>query len=249
MERRPEREGEIPLLPDGSLPCVWMIAGLISYRLCDRGYECDHCPLDAAIRGVDLPAPGRGEAVPAEPLPEWGIREDRRYHPAYGWVEVVEAGRLRWGVDGLIARLYDRVTSVVLPAPSTDLTRGQIACWLVDDGELIPLRTPVSGKVLRVNQAVQRDPALVTASPYDDGWLVELRGAGPEGDAPGLGTAAERRESAARQIARLNRTALARLHGEPAVGPTAADGGQRLTDIRRILGTRHYHHLVRAVLR
>ena len=29
-------------------PCVWMSAGLISYKLCDRGFDCENCPLDAA---------------------------------------------------------------------------------------------------------------------------------------------------------------------------------------------------------
>jgi hypothetical protein len=33
------------------------------------------------------------------------------------------------------------------------------------------------------------------------------------------------------------------------VGPTAADGGVRLTDLRRMLGTHRYHRVIRAVLR
>ena len=249
MERRPEPEGEVPVLPDGSLPCVWMIAGLLTYRLCDRGYECDGCPLDAAIRGV-APAPqsaGPAKAPPA--LPAWGIRDDRRYHPSYGWVETLEPGRLRWGIDGLMARLFDRISSVVLPAPATELARGQIACWIVDDGELLPLRSPVTGKVTRVNQAVQRDPGLLSASPYDEGWLVELRGASLPAEDAALCGPAERRETAARQMAKLDRAVRSHLHVDPQVGRTAADGGQRLTDVRRMLGTRRYHRLIQAVLR
>lgn len=249
MDQKPGREDESPVLPDGSLPCVWMIAGLLTYRLCDRAYECDRCPLDAAIRGVDLAPPASGVVeLPAAPT-RWDIRDDRRYHPAYGWVETVDEERLRWGIDGLMARLFDRITSVVLPAPSTELTRGQIACWLVDDGELVPLRSPVTGKVVRTNQAVQRDPGLMTRSPYDDGWLVELRGGAPEPEPLGLCGPAERRESAARQMEKINRAALSRIRPNPRVGPTAADGGERLTDIRRMLGTRRYHRLIQAVLR
>lgn len=40
-----------------SLPCIWMSAGLLSYRLCDREYDCEHCPLDAALRGAPPPPP------------------------------------------------------------------------------------------------------------------------------------------------------------------------------------------------
>jgi hypothetical protein len=31
--------------------CVWMRAGVIRFWLCDRNFDCDHCPLDAALRG------------------------------------------------------------------------------------------------------------------------------------------------------------------------------------------------------
>lgn len=34
------------------LKCVWMLAGNVDYKLCDREYECDECPFDHAIRGV-----------------------------------------------------------------------------------------------------------------------------------------------------------------------------------------------------
>ena len=40
MERRPGSEGGFPVLPENALPCVWMTAGLLAYRLCDRSYEC-----------------------------------------------------------------------------------------------------------------------------------------------------------------------------------------------------------------
>ena len=29
--------------------CVWMDAGVVNYKLCDRGFDCDRCPLDQAL--------------------------------------------------------------------------------------------------------------------------------------------------------------------------------------------------------
>lgn len=248
MERRPGPKGGFTVLPEHALPCVWMTAGLLSYRLCDRSYECERCPLDAAIRGVEL-APQVGAAEAPPPASAWGIRDDRRYDRAYGWVAEAGEGRLRWGLDGLTARLLDRLTSVVLPAAGTQLVRGEAACWVMDDGELIPLKAPVSATVTATNEAVQRDPGLVTASPYEDGWLVELRSPNGFASLPGLYDGAGRREEAARQMAKLHQAALRHLHAEVGVGPTAADGGQRITDLRRMLGTRRYHRIVLAVLR
>ena len=36
------------------------------------------------------------------------------------------------------------------------------------------LFTPVSGKVLEINQAAIDDPGLVNQAPYGDGWLIRL---------------------------------------------------------------------------
>ena len=30
--------------------CVWVTAGVLNYKLCDRDFDCEHCPLDAALR-------------------------------------------------------------------------------------------------------------------------------------------------------------------------------------------------------
>lgn len=248
MDRRPGPKGNFPILPSGAQPCVWMLAGVLTYRLCDRNYDCERCTLDAGIRGVELVP--RPDAVGVKALPSaWGIRDDRRYHPSGGWVEARDEGRVRWGVDGLVARLLDRLTSVVLPAAATDLKQGEVACWLEDDGELMPLRAPVSGRVLRTNPVVQQSPGLITASPYDDGWLMELRPTDPLSAQPGLCEAASRRESAAHQMAKLREATLRYMHDGERVGLTAADGGERITDMRRMLGTRRYHRLVLSVLR
>ncbi len=52
--------------------CVWMEAGILSYLLCDREFDCDRCPLDEAMRSHfspdgKHPAPAaKPEAVPRE---------------------------------------------------------------------------------------------------------------------------------------------------------------------------------------
>ena len=32
--------------------CVWMSAGILTYQLCDRGFDCANCPLDKAMRNM-----------------------------------------------------------------------------------------------------------------------------------------------------------------------------------------------------
>jgi hypothetical protein len=42
------------------LKCVWMLAGVVDYKLCDRQYDCEHCPLDSALRER---APSHGHRI------------------------------------------------------------------------------------------------------------------------------------------------------------------------------------------
>ena len=248
MDRKPELPGTYQVYPDHAEPCIWMMAGLLHYRLCDRDFDCDHCPLDAAIHGVHASPYATGDPSLHEPL-DWGIRDGLAYHPTYGWVSDAGEARLRWGIDGFTARLLNHVTEIVFPGSGSDLEVGKAACWAMDEGELIPLRSPVSGKVARSNPALVRDPTLLFHDPYDAGWLIEVESGKGVAGQPGLCDGTGRRLHAARQMRRFHRDAMAFLHRDPGVGPTAQDGGEPLTDIRRMLGRERYHRLVFALLR
>ena len=116
---------------------MWMVAGLLGYRICDRDFDCEHCPLDAAIHGAHG---GRdpGTVEPGEDAPARGIRDGLAYHPVYGWAAEAAKGRVRWGIDGLSARLLDHLTEVVVPPSGSEIAVGKFACWVMDDGELVP---------------------------------------------------------------------------------------------------------------
>jgi glycine cleavage system H protein len=241
-----DRDGS-SLLPPGALPCVWMTAGLVSYKLCDREYDCEHCPLDAALRGVELPPDqpaDRGETRPVE----WEFRPGRRYSPSHCWVLNIGEGRARCGLDVFGAHLLRHVTAVVLPTPESRLQRGRAAFWLQDDAGLIPLKSPVSGPVLSVNRQAQADPGLIATSPYDDGWLLEVRCPDDGKSRKGLLTADQMLQHTARQVTRLEDRIVRSSAQDDAVGPTLPDGGELMTELRKILGPDRYRRIVLSLL-
>jgi len=247
MDGKRDRPDGAKLLPDGALPCVWMTAGLLAHRLCDREVDCDHCPLDAALRGVE-PAGEEPEAVGEVPDLEWEFRADRQYSLSHWWVQSLGEGRVRYGLDAFAARLLGHVTSTIFPTEGSPLLRGEPACWLLDDAELIPLRSPLTGSLLRTNRRLQENPALIGTSSYDKGWLLEARCEGNLDRQKHLIDAAAMRRRAAHDLRDLYREVSSHLQKGSAVGPTLADGGQRLTELRGILGTERYHQLIRSLL-
>jgi len=221
-----------------------MSAGLVAFKLCDREGECESCPFDQAMRGL-----GAGPAIEQtepRPLSPWSFPADRRYHAGHAWEKPMRAGRLRLGVDALAARLWNHPSGVILPAAGSRLDPGETACWLEDGAELLPIPSPVRGTVVARNAGVLADPSLIARSPYDEGWLFEVKGR--EEGAPLL-TADEARTAAEATLASFTAAACRALgRGRDEVGPTLPDGGERLTDLRAMLGPPRYAALIRRFL-
>jgi hypothetical protein len=51
MNFKQKRNAAYRLIPESKKKCVWMEAGLVSYKICDRNFECESCPLDYGLRG------------------------------------------------------------------------------------------------------------------------------------------------------------------------------------------------------
>ena len=55
------KKNHYPLIREEERKCVWMTSGFISYKLCDKNYQCEICPFDQAIKNE-----GRGEDLVPE---------------------------------------------------------------------------------------------------------------------------------------------------------------------------------------
>ncbi len=229
-----------------------MSAGLLAYRLCDRDFDCDSCPLDAALRGASLPtgAPFRLPAAPPFEAPN-----DRRYGRGHVWVQGRThrgTGRLRLGLDAFAVALAWPITRVIWGGAAGLVAAGATLCELALAGGRLPVATPVAGRLLARNEALEVDASPLVDSPYEEGWLAELEpleGEVGSAGAPGLVDAAEAGERSRLDLRRFRRrAALFLFEGAEATGPTLADGGQVLTDLRVVLGPGHYLELVRDLL-
>jgi glycine cleavage system H protein len=232
-------------------PCVWMAAGLVSYKLCDREFDCSRCPLDAALRGGTLAHPD------AALLPDAGRRghgfpADRRYAAGHTWVAVGRPGEptVRIGLDGFAGVLLPRPVRVNVDGGQRELECGDIICDIeLPDGTL-PVAVPIAGRLERANSALREQPDLIVDSPYHDGWLVEVLPAEDVGTLAGLLDASQAREQADLHLRHFRRRIGLQLLADTAsVGPCMADGGEALTSLPDILGARQYLRILREVLR
>ncbi len=250
MDGRERRPGEHPVLPPDVLRCVWMGAGMVAYKLCDRGLDCDRCPFDAALRGLPVGVPPAApEPEPAPAPDELPFPDDRRYHVGHTWARPLGSGAVRVGLDAVAARLLGGARSIVLPPPGSPVSGGRAGCWVIDDAGPLALRMPVTGFVGRVNDDLRNSPGLAVREPYGEGWLLEIEGAAATAGLDLLSTADAFAPPARAALAALEAEAREALDpGRSAVGPTACDGGERILDLRDALGPRRWRQLIRRLL-
>lgn len=241
-----------PVIPDSARPCLWMSAGLLTYRLCDRDFDCDRCPLDAALRRGD-PLGSRDHEALSEPHCGTGdFPEDRRYTAGHSWVQVVQGqdgGNLRFGLDTFAAAIIGRCGGVTWNPPERSVARGEAVCQLDLGLGALWIGAPVRGSVVKENQALRDRPEQVVTAPYTDGWIAEFM-AEDMADVDQLVPAELSRERSRLDLQRFRRRVAMQLLADDAgrVGRTLADGGELLTDLRQMLGGPKYLDIVRELI-
>lgn len=256
-----KREKESSQPRSGFHECVWMLARVIDFKLCDREYQCETCWLDMGIRQTGNPrgsvsasrpvaSPGRMPGVePAANIRGYAVPGTLFYHPRHSWARIEQGGRVRVGLDDFGQKLAGRFYSVLLPALGTEVGPG-CANWRIvhSAGETV-LTTPIRGVVEERNDRLSQLPSLVNRDPYGSGAAFVVKPADLEGDLKGL--------YYGRQVERWCEDEVESLHSEllrlmeqhaPVLGQTLQDGGVHIEDLSAEIGAPELQRLINRFL-
>ncbi|MCW4354500.1 glycine cleavage system protein GcvH [Hoyosella sp. YIM 151337] len=107
-------------------------------------------------------------------MTEAAIPEDLRYTREHEWVQRTGDTRVRIGITDYAQKQLDDVVFVQLPDSGAAVTAGEPFGEVESTKSVSDIFSPISGRVIAVNDQLGSRPELVNASPYKDGWLVEL---------------------------------------------------------------------------
>ncbi|MCM3133570.1 glycine cleavage system protein GcvH [Paenibacillus polysaccharolyticus] len=103
------------------------------------------------------------------------LRNDFLYSKEHEWVQTVGKDTVRIGITEFAQHQLGDIVFVELP----DLEAGVKAEDSIGTIESVKtvsdLFSPVSGTIVAVNEALQDSPELVNSSPYEEGWMIEIR--------------------------------------------------------------------------
>ncbi len=231
-----------PLIPEEERKCVWMTTGLISYKLCERNFQCTFCPFDQAIKNE-----GSGEndlqeveSELAEGVPKTDpsarVSGSFFYHPDHCWLKVENAEKVRIGIDDLLTQLMTNIQVVILPQVGSFTGQGECCAHIIQDDYILPVVSPLSGTIQTINPRLKKKPELITDDPKGYGWLLTVRPENLESDLKNLLFGRKARLWFQREEKEIVARADSLLKQSPqTVGPTMQDGGVRITRLRDIL--------------
>lgn len=226
------------------LHCVWMDAGVVDYKLCDQGYDCDRCPFDEALHGRRA---GHSSFLQDRDrdLSVQGcvIANNLFYHSGHTWARVEESGVVRVGLDDFGQRMLGHVYSLSQPPTKTIVKSGEESSRLTHQSGVTPLAAPVSGTIRSINSKLAARPALLNRDPYGEGWTTLIEPADLKSSLRGLMYGEKVRDWLVREIEKLRSlinsivapTAAGEVaetnHKLPSVPRTMTDGGLLDSDL------------------
>ena len=105
---------------------------------------------------------------------ELHIPDDRRYSDDHEWVVAAGDG-IRIGISDYAQDQLGDIVFVELPKVGARIARNSEFGVVESVKSVSSLLMPVGGEITAVNTGLDKNPDYVNASPYDKGWLIEVR--------------------------------------------------------------------------
>jgi len=102
------------------------------------------------------------------------LPEAPAYHVGHTWALDLGHGRMRVGLDAFAASLLGTIRRIEVPLRGRWLRQGDRGWTVATAHGDVQMLAPVEGEIVTVNEAALRNPEIVTADPYGQGWLAEL---------------------------------------------------------------------------
>jgi glycine cleavage system H protein len=106
------------------------------------------------------------------------------------WLRREADGTVTVGMTAYAAALAGQIVACTPKKVGRSVEQGKSAAT-VESGKWVgPVKAPVSGEVVAVNDTVTAKPATINADPYGSGWMVKLKPANWEVESAALVTGA-----------------------------------------------------------
>ncbi len=242
----------------GQNRCIWMTAGVISFKLCPLDYDCEHCDFDQVMRSrvkfqttkpevkrQRLKAPPPSERISDSEVESkkalfftfslGKVKENLHLHPTHLWVRPLNDLRWRVGIGKLLAYVLPPPIKIELHRQNTKVTQNKLIGKIHTQGGTIPLFAPLSGHLLEINSKLDQCPELAQRDPEGEGWLATMEASPDTTELGNLHLGPEVRKFLEEEAQHLNFLLKHRGIEVDNIGVTLPDGGVNIKYLHQVL--------------
>ena len=263
-----QEKTQFPMIPKNDKKCVWMELGIVSYKICDRNFQCETCPLDQGLRGdmnitnhpkqevqklIDSNKKqqtiSRKQNSSLERLLKIRLDKDCSVHPGHCWIKVLSQNRVKVGIDDIVATTLGSIDEVILPLPGEKIKRGANCGQVIQFEHIFSIVSPLSGKVVKINNELTDFPDELTLDPLIKGWMLVIKPDNLEQDLKYCRSGDALFSWYLKEFKWLESNLTKGFQQEPdTVGITLNDGGEISRNLRNYLPHDQYRRLVLSLL-
>jgi glycine cleavage system H protein len=91
------------------------------------------------------------------------------------WVSEENTGSVLIGATDLFIKTIENISGIELEQIDEEIVQGNSCAYIKDKDERShPLLSPVSGRIIEVNENIMKNKSLIEKDPYFDGWFYRL---------------------------------------------------------------------------
>ncbi|MEM4736777.1 MAG: hypothetical protein QXD41_02800 [Nitrososphaeria archaeon] len=97
------------------------------------------------------------------------------YSPKHTWVQATPEGNFRVGLSEYAAKHLKGIIQVHIEQLDASVKKleplGAVETWMF----MFDVYSPISGKIVKINENLKTNPRIINEDPYGQGWIVEIK--------------------------------------------------------------------------
>ena len=102
------------------------------------------------------------------------LQDDLKYTKTHEWLKI----KGETAIVGITDHAQEALTDIVfveLPEIGKKVKKGDELCIVESVKSVSEIYAPITGTITKVNKELENIPETINESPYEDGWLVEIK--------------------------------------------------------------------------
>ena len=103
------------------------------------------------------------------------VPSNLKFLESHEWARAEEDGTVTVGISDHAQELLGDIVFVELPEVGKEISQSADVAIVESVKAASDVYSPISGEVTEVNEALNDNPEIINASPYEDGWFFKIK--------------------------------------------------------------------------